>query len=87
MVNSNKDLTVSLFSRALLISVLPEVGDTLIRVARDIDRKIEQLVKLADEIREDEHNLMREISENWTHEEINEFLVKKLAEITSYKVG
>lgn len=87
MANCNKDLTISLFSRASLVSALPEVGDTLIRVARDIDRKIEQLVKLADEIREDEHELMRDISENWTHKEIDESLSEKLEEINSYQIN
>ena len=85
MSDCNKTLTVSLYSRADVVSNLPEVGDTLVRSAKEIDRKIEVLNKLVTEIHMAERDLVSDICENWNYKEINDSLGKRFSELATVK--
>lgn len=74
-------LTVATYSRAELISTLPELGDALTREAKQIDDKVKLLIALANEIFTADGELMLEISENWTSKEINDSIGKKFLEL------
>jgi len=83
MASSVQEVTVALYSRADLVATLPEVGDTLVRTAKAIDEKIKKLISLLNDIRSDEADLLVDICESWTHEEISNSIGNALDELNS----
>jgi len=83
MSSSPQEVTVALYSRADLIATLPEVGDSLVNIGKSIDLKIKKLVELVNDIRSDEADLLVDVCEHWSNEEISNSIGNALDELNS----
>ena len=83
MSTTPREVTVALYSRSDLIATLPEVGDRLVNIGKSIDLKIKKLVELVNDIRSVEADLLVDIHEHWTNEEISNSIGNALNELNS----